>query len=57
VITLKKWLRDTSSAMDKEDDDMKIMKYMGVDTYESGFRKLWKILSSLDNIITKVTEL
>jgi ribosomal protein L19E len=33
------------------------MKYMGVDTYECGFRKLWKIISSLDHIISKMTEL
>lgn len=36
---------------------MKILKYMGVESYESGFRKLWKIISSFDNLITKVTEL
>lgn len=36
---------------------MKIMKYMGVDSYEAGFRKLWKVILSLDNMITKITEL
>ncbi len=30
---------------------------MGVDTYEAGFRKLWKIISSLDHMVTKITEL
>jgi hypothetical protein len=33
------------------------MKQMGVDSYESGFRKLWKIAGHLDLVISKVTEL
>lgn len=36
---------------------MKIMKHLGVDSYESGFRKLWKIASHMDLVINKVTEL
>ena len=42
---------------DREDEDGKILKYMGVDNYESGFRKLWKVLSNLDLIVSKMTEL
>ena len=30
---------------------------MGVDSYENGFKKLWKLLSNLDLMISKVTEL
>ena len=30
---------------------------MGVDSFEAGFRKLWKISSHLDLIISKITEL
>lgn len=30
---------------------------MGVDNYEKGFRKMWKLLSHLDLIVSKVTEL
>ena len=30
---------------------------MGVDCYEGGFRKLWKLLGLLDQIICKITEL
>lgn len=33
------------------------MKHLGVDSYESGFRKLWKIASHLDLVINKVSEL
>lgn len=42
---------------EKEDDDGKILKQMGVDSYEAGFRKLWKVVSHLDLIISKITEL
>lgn len=30
---------------------------MGVDNYEAGFHKLWKIMSNLDLIASKMTEL
>jgi hypothetical protein len=30
---------------------------MNVDSFEAGFRKLWKITSSLDLIVSKMTEL
>lgn len=30
---------------------------MGVDSYEAGFRKLWKIASHIDLIASKMTEL
>ena len=30
---------------------------MGVDSYESGFRKLWKVLGHLDLAVTKINEL
>lgn len=30
---------------------------MGVDSYEAGFKKLWKLLSNLDLIASKMTEL
>lgn len=36
---------------------MKILKQMGVDNYESGFRKIWKLLLHLDQMICKITEL
>jgi hypothetical protein len=52
---LKKWLRETQVVGEKEDDDSKILKQMGVDSYEAGFRKLWKICSHLDLIISKTT--
>lgn len=42
---------------EKEDDDGKILKQMGVDSYEVGFKKLWKIINHLDLIISKMTEL
>ena len=54
---MKKWLSSVQSMIEKEDEDGKILKYMGVDSYESGFRKLWKVLTNLDLITTKVTEL
>jgi hypothetical protein len=43
--------------MEKEEDDAKILKYMGTDSYESGFKKLWKVMSHIDLIISKITEL
>lgn len=30
---------------------------MGVDNHEAGFRKLWKFLSHLDLMVSKITEL
>lgn len=30
---------------------------MGVDNYEAGFRKLWKVVGHLDLAVTKITEL
>ena len=30
---------------------------MGVDSYENGFRKMWKLVSHLDLILSKITEL
>jgi hypothetical protein len=57
VGTLRKWLRDNQSVSEKEDDEMKILKQLGVENYEKGFQKLWKILGTLDLTITKITEL
>jgi len=54
---IKKWLREGQNAFEKEDEDGKILKQMGVDTYEAGFRKLWKILVNFDHIVSKITEL
>ena len=34
-----------------------MLKYLGVDNYESGFKKLWKVLGHLDLTISKITEL
>jgi hypothetical protein len=48
-------LRESTSLTEKEDDDNRILKNMGVDSYEAGFRKLWKITSSLDHIVAKIT--
>jgi hypothetical protein len=52
---MKKWMRDSSTALEKEDEDGKILKQMGVDTYEAGFKKLWKILVNFDNVVSKIT--
>lgn len=57
VAALRKWLRETQGQADREDDDIKILKHMGVDSYEAGFRKLWKIAGNLDLVISKITEL
>lgn len=57
TLALKKWLAIAQTHSEKEDDDGKILKYMGVDNYESGFRKLWKVISNLDLMISKITEL
>jgi hypothetical protein len=55
VGALRKWLRDVQGQGEREDDDGKILKQMGVDSYEGGFRKLWKVVGHLDLIISKVT--
>lgn len=57
VAALRKWLREVQGQGEREDDDAKILKQMGVDSYEGGFRKLWKVLGHLDLMISKVTEL
>lgn len=54
---LRRWLRDGHTISEKEDDDVKVLKHLGVDSYESGFRKLWKVMGHLDLAITKITEL
>ena len=30
---------------------------MGVDSFESGFHKLWKVVGNLDLMVSKITEL
>ena len=50
-------MREAQSMSEKEDDDGKVLKHMGVDTYEAGFRKLWKVLANIDLMVSKVTEL
>jgi hypothetical protein len=57
VTALRKWLRDNQGIAEKEDDDAKILRQMGVDSYEAGFRKLWKVVGHLDLTVTKITEL
>jgi hypothetical protein len=57
VTVLRRWLREGQGMAEKEDDDLKVLKHMGVDSYESGFRKLWKVVGNLDLAITKITEL
>lgn len=57
VTALRKWLRENQVLNEKEDDDIKILKHMGVDNYESGFRKLWKVVGHLDLAVTKISEL
>lgn len=54
---MRKWLRDSNSFNEKEDDEVKILKQLGVESYEKGFQKLWKIIGTLDLTITKITEL
>ena len=57
MTSLRKWLQSNQTFPEREDDDIKIMKYLGVDSYEGGFRKLWKVLGHLDLTISKITEL
>lgn len=57
VLNIRKWLKEGQSMSEKEDDDGKILKYMNVDSYETGFRKLWKFVSHLDLMVSKITEL
>ena len=57
VTTLRKWLQNNQTFPEREDEDIKVLKYLNVDNYESGFRKLWKVLGHLDLTISKVTEL
>lgn len=51
----RKWLRAGSAS--KEDDAVKVLKQLGVENYEAGFRKLWKITCHLDTMVTKISEL
>lgn len=56
MVTLRKWLRDNSfSTSEKEDDDFRVMKSLNVESYENGFKKLWRLLVGLDQIICKAT--
>jgi hypothetical protein len=57
VTAFRKWLRDGQSLAEKEDDEVKILKQLGADSYENGFKKLWKVAGHLDLMITKITEL
>lgn len=57
VLGLKKWLREVQQMGEKEEDEDKILKAMGSDGYEAGFKKLWKLICQLDQMITKTTEL
>ena len=57
VTALRKWLQSNQTFPEREDDDVKIMKYLGVDSYEGGFKKLWRVLGHLDLTISKITEL
>lgn len=34
-----------------------MLKQLGAENYEAGFKKLWKIACHLDNMVTKVSEL
>ena len=36
---------------------MKVLKQLGAENYEAGFKKLWKIACHLDNMVTKISEL
>lgn len=42
---------------DKEEDDAKVLRHMSVESYEAGFKKLWKLFSAFDLMVTKITEL
>lgn len=57
ILSMKKWLHGSQAMIEKEDDDVRVMKHMGVDSYQSGFKKMWKLLSHLDLIVSKMTEL
>ena len=52
---MRKWVRGGSGS--KEDDCLKVLKQLGAENYEAGFKKLWKIACHLDNMVTKVSEL
>lgn len=51
----RKWLRAGNAA--KEEDPVKVLKQMGVESYEAGFRKLWKLSCNLDLMVSKITDL
>jgi len=36
---------------------VKVLKQLGAENYEAGFKKLWKIACHLDNMVTKISEL
>lgn len=58
VVTLRKWLKENAmTTMEREEDDFRVMKALNVEGYENGFRKLWKLLTGLDHILVKATEL
>lgn len=51
----RKWLRGGNAS--KEEDPVKVLKQLGVESYEAGFRKLWKLTCNLDLMVTKITDL
>ena len=50
-------MRESQALNEKEDDEVKILKQLGVENYEKGFQKLWKIVCNFDLVISKITEL
>ena len=55
MTALRKWLQNNQSFPEREDDDIKVLRQLGVDNYEAGFKKLWKVLGHLDLTIAKIT--
>lgn len=57
VLAVKKWLREQQTPAEKEEDEIRILKYMNVADLQSGFKKLWKVVGLLDAMIVRSTEL
>lgn len=57
VLAVKKWLREQQSGSEREEDELKVLKYMNVADLQSGFKKLWRVVGLLDSMIVRSTEL
>ena len=57
MLAIKKWLREQHTTTDKEEDELRILKYMNVPDLQGGFKKLWRVVGLLDSMIIRSTEL